>query len=289
LTEKLIKDRPMLPRNQQEFKEHLLSLGENNTILPPIFFAETNLLNYQGMPVYTWNEKDGDNRIIFYVHGGEYVFNPMPVHYDTLREITKKTDSQAIMPIYHKLPKYTYKDNYPVLLSLYKELLEKHPNAEIIFMGDSAGGGLALGLAQLIRDENIKGPARIILISPWVDANTNNPQIENYQPDDPLLVDWKLQITAEMWAGDKDNISNPLISPINGNFNDLGRISMFIGTREIFYPDVEKLHEKLNELKIDHDYIVGNDQNHVYVLYPIKEGREARETIIELINSKQNG
>ena len=283
ITEALIRNRPMIERTEEEYREKIMSLGENDKVTPPIFIAFIDIEDYKGMKVYKWNRNnEPDQNIIFYVHGGEFVYNPMSSHFDSLNEIAKKTNSLVILPIYHKLPNYTYKDNYPVLLSLYKEVLTAHPNSKIILMGDSAGGGMALVLAQLFRDEGIRQPNEIILISPWVDLNTDQPALDMYVETDPLLVPWKLQMLGKMWAGDRDP-SDPMVSPIFGDFDGLAHITIFVGTREIFFPDISKLDQILTDKGIFHDLIVGQDQNHVYVLYPIQEGKDARAKIINMI------
>ena len=284
ITESLIRNRPMINMTEDEYRKKIMALGENDNVLPPIFIAMISIEDYKGIKVYKWNSnKEPDQTIIFYVHGGEFVYNPLGSHFDSLYEIAKKTNSMVILPIYHKLPNYTYKDNYPVLISLYKEVLTSHPNSKIILMGDSAGGGMALVLAQLFRSEGIRQPNEIILISPWVDLNTEHPQLDAYEEADPLLVPWKLQMLGKMWAGDRDT-SDPMVSPIFGDFNDLAHITLFVGTREIFFPDIIKLDKILTDNGIFHDLIVGQEQNHVYVLYPIPEGKDARAKIINIIN-----
>jgi acetyl esterase/lipase len=53
---------------------------------------------------------------------------------------------------------------------LYDNLFQCRESRNIIFMGDEAGGGLALGFAQQLRDRQAKQPSRIILLSPWLDV-----------------------------------------------------------------------------------------------------------------------
>ena len=285
VTEKLIKDRPILPRTREEYRKHLESKGENDFVIPPLFVGVIKVERYQDIPVYRWNDNGlVGQKIILYLHGGGYLYNPLRSQFDSLHEISKRTDSMVVMPIYRKIPKYTFRDSYPVLLSLYASLKMNYPKSPIVLMGDSAGGGLALGLAQVIAGQGRIGPDKIVLLSPWLDVKTDNPLIEQYQPLDPLLEAWKLQVAGEMWAGGLEQMTNPMVSPIYGNMSGLGRITIFVGTREIFYPDVMQLHERLLAEGIDHDLIVGEGQNHVYPLYPIKEGREARNRIVEIIN-----
>ncbi len=41
--------------------------------------------------------------------------------------------------------------------------------SNIIVMGDSAGGSLALALSMYLRDEGYRLPRALVLMSPWVD------------------------------------------------------------------------------------------------------------------------
>lgn len=46
----------------------------------------------------------------------------------------------------------------------------------MIFMGDSAGGGLGLGLSIALRDAGKALPAKLILFAPWVDLTAASPE-----------------------------------------------------------------------------------------------------------------
>jgi acetyl esterase/lipase len=46
------------------------------------------------------------------------------------------------------------------------------PPSNILFAGDSAGGGLCLALLMYLRDNNYPLPAGAILMSPWVGGST---------------------------------------------------------------------------------------------------------------------
>ncbi len=48
-------------------------------------------------------------------------------------------------------------------------------------MGDSAGGGLALALAELAAEQNEELPSKVILISPWLDTKMENVNIDEVQ------------------------------------------------------------------------------------------------------------
>ena len=60
------------------------------------------------------------------------------------------------------------------------------PPSMIIIGGDSAGGGLALALLQVIRDSGLPAPAGGVLISPWCDLTHSFPSIHENTATDIL-------------------------------------------------------------------------------------------------------
>jgi acetyl esterase/lipase len=52
---------------------------------------------------------------------------------------------------------------------------------DVVFMGDSAGGGISLALAQLLKEKNLSQPGNIILISPALDLSFTNPDARKFK------------------------------------------------------------------------------------------------------------
>lgn len=112
-------------------------------------------------------------------------------------------------------------------------------------MGDSAGGGLSLALAEYFRMEGIRLPDELVLISPWVDTVMENEEIKAYEPKDPFLCVSSLRVCARHWAGDLD-VHDWRISPIYGDMKGIHNVTVFTGTSEIFYPDITKFFHMLD-------------------------------------------
>lgn len=234
-----------------------------------------------GMQVFVWNEKkDTNQKVIFFTHGGAYVQQPTKMHFTLVHKIAQAIDAKVVFPIYPKTPKHQYRETYEKLEKLYRMILEENTNPNsIIFMGDSAGGGLSLGFAIYLKELSLPQPKEIVLFSPWVDIATDNPEIALVEPFDPFLKQSGIQEVAKFWAGEE--LKQPLVSPLFGDLSGLGRISIYIGTHDIFCPDNRLLHEKLLKEGITHRYIEREKMNHVYVLFPIKETREDIQELIE--------
>ncbi|HBN85613.1 MAG TPA: alpha/beta hydrolase, partial [Clostridiales bacterium] len=185
-----------------------------------------------------------------------------------------------------KLPFYTYKDAFPRMMEVYEYLLEKYNPEDIIFMGDSAGGGFVLALAQLVHEKGMPQPRDIIMLSPWLDITMTNPNMPEYEKVDPTLGIKGLAETGKYWAGDTDP-NHYLLSPINGSLEGLGRMTLFAGTRELLCPDARKLKAIADEQGIPLTYYEYQGMGHVFPFHPTPEAREANDIIFNIIMNKE--
>lgn len=240
-----------------------------------------------GMQVFSWNDKkDKNQKVILYIHGGAYVAQPSPFHFSAVADMAKELDAKVVFPIYPKAPRYTYKEAFPKMETLYQSILADTASAtNVTIMGDSAGGGFSLGFAMYARDKGLAQPKDIVLLSPWLDVKTDNPEIADYEGVDAMLSAWLPQQVGAIWAGGEDGVTNPYVSPIYGDLTGLGKISIFIGTHDILFPDNTKLHQLLEEQGITHNYTVADKMFHVYAIAPIPEGETARQQIVQIIGS----
>lgn len=86
------------------------------------------------------------------------------------------------------------KDAFDLIVPVYRDYCERYADGKIILMGDSAGGGLSLALAEYFRMEGIRLPDELVLISPWVDTVMENEEIKAYEPKDPFLCVSSLRV-----------------------------------------------------------------------------------------------
>ena len=63
-----------------------------------------------------------------------------------------------IAPAYRRLPFVTWWEVFDLMVPLYREYCENHPDQKIVLMGDSAGGGLCAALAEQFKENGIRMP-----------------------------------------------------------------------------------------------------------------------------------
>ena len=149
-------------------------------------------------------------------------------------------------------------------------------------MGDSSGGGISLALAQRLREDGHEQPAGIILLSPWLDATLSNPEIEEIDKIDPFLGVKGLKYGGEVYARDVDPKSY-LVSPVYGSLKNLAPVTLFIGTRDILYPDCRKLRDNAAAEGVAIDYREYPGMVHNWMLGPMPEAKQAIKEIVEAI------
>ena len=213
-------------------------------------------------------------KVILYFHGGAYVAEATTLHWDFLEKLANDTKSTIVMPDYPLTPKYTYKDVFNMVEPLYKEIISKVDVKNLVMMGDSAGGGITLALAEKISQNNIQLPSKTILISPWLDVTLTNEKIKEVQKNDKDLNKEKLLIAGISYARDEEGMKRYLVKPINGPISKLKNVIIYTGTYDILNPDTHLLQEKAKKEGIDIQIKEYEQAPHIWIINNINKQDE---------------
>jgi len=236
-----------------------------------------------GWPVYTLTPKSAGTRgAVVYVHGGGWVNQIVPQHWQLAAQIAAAARLAVMVPIYPLAPLGTAGPVVAAVAELVRAGTARH--GRVSLAGDSAGGQIALSAAIMLRD----GPGIIVpdtvLISPALDLSLSNPQIDLVQPTDPWLGRGGMLVFIEHWRGNLP-VDDPRVSPLAANLQGLGPLTVFSGTRDILNPDARLLLEKATAAGVGVDFHEAPGLVHVYPLTPTAEGRAARRLIVKRLAS----
>lgn len=220
---------------------------------------------------------------ILYLHGGAYMEQPIVFQWKFIDKLVHETDTMVIAPVYNKTPKNTYQQAYDMLNQVYRKILESVPSDNVIFLGDSSGGGLALAFAKSLLNTDLPQPQQLILFSPWLDISMENNDMDAYDKLDPSLGRIGLRRIAECWASDTD-LHDPKLSPLFGSNKGLANTAIFVGDREILLPDARKYRDIAKKDGVVLTYVEQTGVNHCYPFYPTPEANQARIYVNNLIN-----
>ena len=112
-----------------------------------------------------------------------------------------------------------------------------------------------------------------------MDIATDNPEIALYEPFDPILKQSGIHEVAKFWAG--EDLKQPLVSPLFGDLSGLGRISVYIGTHDILYPDNRCYMKNFLKKESNIDILNAKKMNHVYVGLRLKKPEVDIQELIE--------
>ncbi|MGE0215085.1 alpha/beta hydrolase fold domain-containing protein [Mycolicibacterium sp.] len=115
---------------------------------------------------------DGKRAVILYLHGGAFLTCGVNTHGRLVTALSRYADSPVLVVNYRMIPKHSVGTALDDCYDAYKWLRETgYEPDQIVLAGDSAGGYLALSLAERLQVEGIDGftpetPAAIATMSP---------------------------------------------------------------------------------------------------------------------------
>ncbi|KAL2866455.1 lipase/esterase family protein [Aspergillus lucknowensis] len=161
-------------------------------------------------------------RIMLYIHGGAYYFGSVETHRYQLQRHARKLKGRVFAPEYRLSPQFPFPCGLQDSLAAYIYLLKDHSPNEIIFAGDSAGGGMILSMLVICRDQGLPLPAGAILISPWVDLTHSLPSIAKDNPGDYIPSHGFLHKPSVAWPPPNEDEIKEIKRSLTKNFTTTG-------------------------------------------------------------------
>lgn len=239
----------------------------------------------EGRAVWTLAPKQARNEYhVLFLHGGAYVVNMTPAHWFFVGALVDKLKCTVVVPDYPLTPDHDVEDVFDMMVPVYRELADRVGMSRLTLMGDSAGGGMALALCQLLYENKSTQPSQLFLLSPWLDVHMDNPEIKDLDAKDPVLNIRGLIDSGKAYAGERDR-SDYLVSPIYGSLEGLPPVHCYVGTHEIMLPDARRFRDKANEFGLECHYHEIEGLIHDGMLFPTPEGKICREMIFTSIKT----
>jgi monoterpene epsilon-lactone hydrolase len=235
-----------------------------------------------GFPLHVVKSSKPSERVVVYLHGGGYVQPIAKQHWDLIGKIARETSSTVFVPRYGLASRHNVDDALDFLELVHKEVAGL--GLPVVIAGDSAGGGLALTIAQQGSWQKIT--KRLILIAPWVDSEWSYEDFERYENRDPWLLSQSLRYIAIVWSG-RGDYKRVEVSPLRGELRGLPPTSIYVGDYDLLYQDALALKMKLAASGIENTLHFQPGALHVYPLIPSPEGTAAVRKMLDEINQSE--
>ena len=215
---------------------------------------------------------------MLYLHGGAYILDLQPMQWTIAAGLLDRLGGEVAAPIYPLAPEHSWQDGLEAVERAYLTLIQASGAENVVVFGDSAGGGLALALAQRLRDTSQTQPVALLLFSPWLDIGVVGEDQPALEARDPALSIEFLRKAGQLWASGLSP-TDPRVSPLFGNHQDLPPTMVFSGTRDILDSDGLRL-ARLNPA-VDHRHY--RNMIHVWPGAPIPEAKKALDEAASFI------
>ena len=173
---------------------------------------------------------------LLYLPGGGYVNPPAFLHWWFIARLVKTLGVACTVVLYPLAPEHQCDEGIGFALDEYRRLVAEHGAHDVLVMGDSAGGGLALAMLQ--QAEAI--PAGLMLNAPWLDASASDPVQVEIERKEWLLNRFTLRTWGRWWAGSRE-LQDPIVSPLFGDLSRLPPTLLLCGSADILVADARRL------------------------------------------------
>jgi len=191
--------------------------------------------------------------------------------------------------VYSLAPEHKFPTQIHEVVSAYTYLVEtlNFKPQNIVFSGESAGGGLVVASLLYIRDHfpNLPLPKCAVVMSPWLDMTMSSPSISTNSMKDYLVINPSM---ANLYCEREEHKTNHYASPIFGNPTGLCNFLVQVGDAEILRDESLLFAHTCKKFGVNTKLEIYPEMPHAFQIFSshIPEANFAIENIIKYINNQ---
>jgi epsilon-lactone hydrolase len=220
------------------------------------------------------------DRCILFFHGGGYSIGSAALYQDFMWRIGKGARASVVYFDYRLAPEHRFPATLDDAVRINDWIMTHFDPEKVAFLGDSAGGGLALAALHKLRDQRLALPRAVVAISPWTDLALTGQSLRSNAKLDPMLVAAHFPAIAKRYLGEADP-RNPYASPLYGDPAGFPPALIQVGSDEVLLDDAVRMADKMRNAGCEVEIEVWPRMPHAWHLYAriLPEGREAIDRI----------
>ena len=241
-----------------------------------------------GLPVYAeWiiPEEADEDKVILYFHGGGFVMGNTKSHRCIVGNFVKTVGYKALLFDYHLAPEFPAPAAVNDSAEIYGWLLEQGYRPEnIMFTGDSAGGGIEIAAMLKLKDDGMPLPAACVAFSPSLDMTISGESHKTRLKADPCTPKGMTETYYNYYVGSGDP-KHPYASPLFGDLSGLPPIMIHVGNDEVLRDDSTRFGLKADSCGVSAEVKVWKGMFHCFpLLAPMfPEATEAMKQVTAFI------
>ena len=220
---------------------------------------------------------------LLYLHGGAWCVHLPALYGAFAAKLSAQTGLRVLLVDYRLAPEHPFPAAVDDCLAVYRAVAENAGTGPRVIAGDSAGGNLSLITLMRARDAQLPLPSCAVLLSPATDIALGGPSIRYNANADPMFSAGAGDLLPSMYCPDLDR-TDPLISPLYGNWANLPPLFFMAGSTEMLLDDSVRAHDRAQQAGTNSRIDVWPDMPHVFPLFSmLPEARRALGDIAAFI------
>lgn len=216
------------------------------------------------------------DHVFLHLHGGGYVLGGGPGAASEAAQISAAAGIYTVSVDYRMPPASPFPAAIDDTIAVYRQLLEDFEPGQIAIGGTSAGAGLSFAAVLQMKNLGLPVPGAIFAGTPWADLTDSSDSLHTNAGIDRILITYEglLLVGATQYA-DGEDLTNPLLSPLYGDFGGFPPTILISGTRDMLLSDTARAHRKLLAAGVEADLHVFEGMSHAeYMIMPdLPEGQ----------------
>jgi epsilon-lactone hydrolase len=215
-------------------------------------------------------------RLLLHFHGGGYALNGGEASTGEAVLAGHYSGVKAISVDYRMPPDHPFPAAVDDAVAVWKALIAERGPASIGVLGTSAGGGLTLALVHRLKALGLPLPGALAPSTPWTDLTGASDSYRVNEEVDAIFsrFDGFTRGMASLYAGDVA-LTDPLISPIFGDFAGFPPTILTTGTRDILLSDTVRTHRALRDAGAISQLEVYEAMSHAEYIYAYQSPESA--------------
>ncbi len=236
-----------------------------------------------------WVTPDGyaDAPTILYFHGGGYVGGSAKTYRYTTFHLARLARARVFAAEYRLAPEHVFPCAVDDALAAYRYVTREVGAGKVVFVGDSAGGGLLLATMLAARAAGMALPSAGVCFSPFTDLAATGGSLDANERSCAMFYADTIRLAAPIYLGRAD-ARNPLASPLYADLTGLPPLQIFASTTETLLDDSLRLVERAIRDGVRVNLRLWRNLPHVWPVFPefLPEARAALRLAVEFIEKE---
>jgi len=220
--------------------------------------------------------------VVIFLHGGGFMLGAAAENRTWTSSLARSIGGRVFGADYRLAPENAHPAQVDDACAAYRWLLKQGtPADEIVFLGESAGGGLVLAALLALKEAGDTMPAAAVLTSPLVDFTLSSPSLDLNAATDTFVNREILQMMLDALLQGQDAAS---VSPLQHDLGGLPPLLIQVGSGEAIFDDSARLAEAAESFGVDVEMEVWDDMIHLWHGFPdLPQAAEATARIADFV------